>query len=69
MSMYRRSYHDNSLISITQHIPWIAKITRNLPLVNRAMARFIKFAVTKAFMRYNMDMKRKDLFYHMVCQI
>lgn len=55
-----------SLVGITQHVPWVSKVMRNIPLVNRAMARFIKFAVEKAIARYNMDMKRKDLFYHMV---
>ena len=68
-SIYRRSNPFNSLIGITQHVPWAAKIMRNLPLVNNGMARFIKFAMNKAYTRYNMEMKRKDLFYHMVNKI
>lgn len=55
-----------SLPSITHHIPWISKFMRYFPVVNGSMTRFIEFGMEKALTRYTMEMKRKDLFYHMV---
>ncbi|KAF8182926.1 cytochrome P450 [Pholiota molesta] len=53
------------LPSITHHVPWISKFMRHFPVVNGGMTHFIELGMEKALTRYTMEMKRKDLFYHM----
>ncbi|KAF8153962.1 cytochrome P450 [Crassisporium funariophilum] len=52
------------LPSITQHVPWIATTLRGTPYVGTGMQNFIKFGIEQAIRRSTMEMKRKDLFYH-----
>ncbi|KAF8970538.1 high nitrogen upregulated cytochrome P450 monooxygenase 2 [Flammula alnicola] len=53
------------LPSITQHVPCISKLMRYFPIINGGMTKFIKFGMEHALRRYSLEMKRKDLFYHM----
>ncbi|KAF8200339.1 cytochrome P450 [Pholiota molesta] len=50
------------LISITQHMPWIANFLRSLPIINSGMQRFIKFGAEHGLKRANTKTNKKDLF-------
>ncbi|KAF8958558.1 cytochrome P450 [Flammula alnicola] len=54
------------LPSILQHIPWSAKLLRSVPIINAGMQKFINFGVAQGLKRASIEMKRKDLFYHIV---
>lgn len=55
-----------SLPSITQHIPWFAKLLRGFPIVGNGMRGFIEFGVAEAQKRASLELKKKDFFYHLV---
>ncbi|KAF9476613.1 cytochrome P450 [Pholiota conissans] len=52
------------LISITQHLPWIARFLHSTPIINSSMQRFIQFGVEQGVKRANATINHKDLFYH-----
>ncbi|KAF8879764.1 cytochrome P450 [Gymnopilus junonius] len=52
-------------VSITQHIPWIAKAVRDFPGLNKWMHKFTEDGVQQAIKRANTEVKRKDLFHYM----
>lgn len=55
-----------SNVSITQHIPWIARTVRAFPGLNKWMRKFTEYGIQQAIKRANTEVKRKDLFYYMV---
>lgn len=55
-----------SLPSITQHIPWIAVALRSLPFFGSGMQTLTRFGVFHAKRRAALQLKNKDLFYHLV---
>ncbi|PPQ68715.1 hypothetical protein CVT26_003621, partial [Gymnopilus dilepis] len=52
-------------VSITQHIPWIARTVRAFPGLNKWMREFTDYGIQQAIKRANTQVKRKDLFYYM----
>ncbi|KDR72623.1 hypothetical protein GALMADRAFT_757265 [Galerina marginata CBS 339.88] len=60
-TMANAMYH----ISITQHVPWISKLIRSLPIVNGYIQKFITEGIAEAMKRASAEITRKDLFYHM----
>ncbi|KAF9564495.1 cytochrome P450 [Agrocybe pediades] len=53
------------LISITQHAPWISKLIRATPILNRGMKNFIAYGIGRGVTRASAQIKHKDLFHHM----
>ncbi|KAF9476916.1 cytochrome P450 [Pholiota conissans] len=52
------------LISLTQHVPWAAKFLHSMPIINSDMQQFLEFGLKHSLNRANMNIDRKDLFYH-----
>ncbi|KAF8843964.1 cytochrome P450 [Paxillus ammoniavirescens] len=52
--------------ALCQHVPWFARILRNLPYLGTPMSAFGSFGVQRAKIRYSQELKRKDLFYHLI---
>ncbi|TEB30428.1 high nitrogen upregulated cytochrome P450 monooxygenase 2 [Coprinellus micaceus] len=55
-----------SLPTIVQHVPWLAKITRVTPFLGTKLRKFGGFALEQAKKRAGKPMLKKDLFYHLI---
>ncbi|KAF6743654.1 cytochrome P450 [Ephemerocybe angulata] len=52
--------------SIIQHALWVAVTFQSIPCFSSGMRKFARFAMDQAKRRISSEVKRKDLFYHLV---
>ncbi|KIJ68401.1 hypothetical protein HYDPIDRAFT_24686 [Hydnomerulius pinastri MD-312] len=52
--------------AMCQHIPWFSRVLRRIPFIAAPMRTFGLFAFRQSKLRYGQEVKRKDLFYHLV---
>ncbi|KAF9229338.1 cytochrome P450 [Gyrodon lividus] len=52
--------------ALCQHVPWFSRILRNLPYLGAPLRAFGLFGFQRAKIRYNQELKRKDLFYYLI---
>ncbi|KIJ68389.1 hypothetical protein HYDPIDRAFT_24675 [Hydnomerulius pinastri MD-312] len=52
--------------AMCQFVPWFSCVLRNLPYIGAPMRAFGLFGFQRAKTRYNQELKRKDLFYHLI---